>query len=239
MPYGDSYMNNDLIKIIVKQQADIWLKENPLLLTAQEKQKFLIGLQNYLENKEDTIDDEVFDFLVQRKLVKNEPRETTFMRYLTEKYRSFKNLRVLDVGAGRTCALSQSISKQGGKVTAMDTNIRLSNDTLKKAKLVVAKKLFMCDDCASNGKGTNIDRFDLIVGLEPCDATEHIIRQAIKYNKAFDISLCASPHKSLDGKTFKTYEEWYDYLSSISKKVSIVKNNCGFVATNSNELELE
>lgn len=37
-------MNNDLLKIILKHQAEIWLKENPLMLNSQEKQKFLVGL---------------------------------------------------------------------------------------------------------------------------------------------------------------------------------------------------
>ena len=239
MANGERTMNNDLLKVIIRHQADDWLKKNPLLLNTQEKQKFLIGLHNYLENKELTIDDEVFDFLVQSKLVKNEPREATFMRYLTRKYGNLKNRRVLEVGAGRICTLSQSIAQQGGKVTAMDTNIRINNDILRKAKIVAVKKLFMCDDFSKNGTGTNIDRFDLIVGLEPCDATEHIIRQALKYDNPFDINLCAAPHKGIDGETFKTYKDWYNHLKSISESVSIIENDCGFVATNNDDLELE
>ena len=230
-------MNQDFIKYIIKNQSDIWLKENPLLLNSQEKQKFTVGLQDYLENKNTAIDDEVFDFLVQRKLINNEPREVSFIKYLNKKYGELKGFNVLDVGAGRICALSREIANQGSKVTAMDLNIRLNNEILKKSKVTAIKKSFRCDEYSKNGIGTKIDNFDLIVGLEPCDATEHIIRQSLKYDKPFDISLCAAPHKALNGKTFSTYKEWYEHLGNISQEVSIIEDDCGFVATNSESLE--
>ena len=231
-------MDSTIIKMIVKKQADIWLRENPLILISQEKQKFLIGLQDYLDHKTLTIDDEVYDFLVQRKLIDSEPREQTFIQYLIKKYKGLKNLNVLDVGAGRICSLSKSIAEHGGKVTAMDTNIRLKNEILKKSKIVAVKKLFKCDEYAENEIGTDIEKFDLIVGLEPCDATEHIIRQSLKYNKPFDINLCAAPHQGLNGESFKTFLEWYKYLANISSEVSIEKHDCGFVATNNESLKM-
>ncbi len=231
-------MNNFLLNQIVRNQADLWLKENPLFLNGQEKQKFLIGLQDYLENKSIAVDDEVFDFLVQRNLVDNKPREETFIKYLINKYRSLNNLNVLDVGAGRVCSLSKSITKQGGKATALDVIIRLNNDNIRQSNITAIKKLFRCDEFSKNGEGTKIDKYDLIVGLEPCDATEHIIRQSLKYDKPFDVNLCATPHKALNGETFRTYEEWYNHLANISKEVSIIENDCGFVATNNKTLEL-
>lgn len=221
-----------IVNIIIKNQADIWLKQNPLLLNNEEKKKFLISLHEYLENKSTILDDEVFDFLVQKKFIENKPREISFINYLTQKYINLKNYRVLDVGAGRICSLSKSITQTGAKCTAIDTNIRLNNETLRKAKITPIKKLFVCDEFSKNSVGTNIQNYDLIVGLEPCDATEHIIRQSLKYNKPFDINLCASPHKALNGETFKTYNEWYKHLSSISHEVSIIENECGFIATN-------
>lgn len=229
-------MDKILTKLIIRNQADLWLKENPLLLNSKEKEKFLNSLQDYLENKCGTIDDEVFDFLVQRKLIENEPRETSFIKYLIKKHENLNNLRILDVGAGRICALSKLIAQYGGKVTAMDTNIRLSNQALKQLQITAIKKTFRCDEQDKNGIGTSIDKFDLVVGLEPCDATEHIIRQSLKYNKPFDICLCAAPHKSLNGQCFKTYTEWYNYLKSISQELSIIEDDCGFIATNGNHI---
>ena len=211
------------------------VKENPLMLNSQEKQKFLVGLQEYIENKNVAIDDEVYDFLVQRKLIQSEPREDTFLRYLIKKYGTLENANILDVGAGRVCSLSKAIANKGANVTAMDTNIRISNQHLKKAKITTIKKLFCCDEFSKNGVGTDITKFNIIVGLEPCDATEHIIRQSLKYNKPFEINLCAAPHKGLNGETFSTYKQWYDYLLKISKEILIIENDCGFIATNNEE----
>ena len=223
---------NILVTAIIKRQADIWLKENPLLLNNQEKQKFLIGLNDYLEGRGGAIDDEVYDFLVQKKLINNPPREATFLNYLIEKYGSIKDKKLLDVGAGRTCILSQLIAKNGGIVTAMDTNIRLNDNILRKLKITTSKKLFRCDEFSKNGIGTDIKNFNIIVGLEPCGATEHIIRQSLKYDKPFDVNLCASPHNALNGEAFNSYLEWYNHLKNISKEVLIIENDCGFIATN-------
>lgn len=231
-------MDKNLYNLVVLRQADIWLKENPLLLNSQEKQKFLVGLKEYLEDKDIALDDEVFDFLVQRKLVKNEPREVTFYKYLLKKYKTLKGVNVLDVGAGRICNLSKFIAENGGTVTSMDTVVRLSDDKLKKMNITAIKKLFKCDEFNRNGVGTDISDYDLIVGLEPCGATEHIIRQSLKYDKLFEISLCAAPHQSLSGEKFRTYREWYKHLSNISKEVLIIKNECGYVATNNDGLEM-
>ena len=225
-----------LLKLIITKQASDWLKENPLLLNEQEKQKFLTGLKDYIEDKDVALDDELFDFLVQKQLIKNEPRETTFMKYLLKKYGSFNNKSVLDVGAGRICALSKEIAKKGGSVTSMDVNIRLPESVLKKSNITAIKKYFKCDEFSRSG--TDIKDYDLIVGLEPCSATEHIIRQSLKYDKPFDISLCAAPHKGLNGETYGSYKEWYKHLASISREVQIIKNDCGYVATNNDGLEL-
>ena len=232
-------MNNDaLYALIVKNQSKEWLKDNPLRLNSEEKQKFLVDLSLYLERKNGVIADEVFDFLVQRGLIYNEPREQSFTSHLIKKYGSLKGVKVLDVGAGRICVLSKAISEKGAKVTAMDTNIRLTEKELEKLNITIVKKLFRCDEFARNGVGTNVGRYDLILGLEPCGATEHIIRQALKYDKPFDITLCATPHKGLRSETFKTYMEWYEHLSKISKEVSIIKRDCGYVATNNDGYEL-
>lgn len=125
-------INDGLLKIILKSQAEIWLRENPLCLNSQEKQKFLLDLNEYIEKSNGVLADEVFDFLVQRNLIENEPREETFINYLLKKYKNLKGVNVLDVGAGRICSLSKLIVEQGGKATAMDTNIRLSDGTIKK-----------------------------------------------------------------------------------------------------------
>ena len=231
-------MDKNLLNLIIKNKATTWLKENPLHLNNQEKQRFLLGLKNFINNNTSTIDDEVFDFLVQCELINSESREDYFMKYLLNKYKNLNNKNILDVGAGRICSLSKAIASKGANVTAMDTNIRLTNETLGKDKIMPIKKLFKCDEYAKNGNGTNIVDYNLIVGLEPCDATEHIIRQSLKYEKPFDILLCAAPHKALNGKTFRNYMEWYEHLAGISREVSIIKKENNYIATNNENLEM-
>ena len=55
----------------------------------------------------------------------------------------------------------------------------------------------------------------------------------------FDIFLCGAPHKSLDGKTFESYEKWYEYLASISAEVKISKYGSTYVASNTISPEIE
>ena len=229
-------MDEKLLKLYFLKQADLWLKENPLFLNSQEKQKFVSDLLNFIDcytnNQGLTIKDEVYDFLVQRNLIIAQPREEKFLKYLTQKYKSLNNLEIMDVGAGRVCPLSRAMAREGAKVTAIDPNIRLDEGVLKKENIDLLKRYFQCDQYSTKYIGTNIDEYDLIVGLEPCDATEHIIRQSLKYDKPFDIRLCATPHNSLDGKEFETCEEWYEYLANISKEVHILDKDQGHIATN-------
>ena len=70
-------------------------------------------------------------------------------------------------------------------------------------------------------KKTSILDFDLIVGLEPCDATEHIIRSSMEHSISFAISLCAVEHDGIDGHKFANKEEWYKYLLSLTDEKGI------------------
>jgi hypothetical protein len=136
------------------------------------------------------------------------------------------------------CKLSAVLSRYGYKMYAIDPNIRLTPKEGGKLKLgSMSKNKFVCDEFSSAQKGTNIQNYDLIVGLEPCDATEHIIRQALKYDKPFEILLCAAEHDALDGTKFKSYLEWYEHLKNISPDVKITKKDNSYFASNVEERE--
>lgn len=217
-----------------------FLEKNPYRLNSQEKAKFMSGLKEWVEGKSNEIDDEVYDFLIDSGIYKRPRREVDFMSYLNQKYGMIRFSKILDVGAGRMCKLSEALAKYGNALYSIDPNIRISKDEAKKLgiKSIVTQK-FMCDEFAKKGKGTPIDNYDFIFGLEPCDATEHIIRQGLKYDKPFDVFLCGAPHKSLDGKTFGSYQEWYEYLDSISHEVNISKFGSTYVASNTKSPEIE
>ena len=217
-----------------------YLEKNPYRFNTQEKAKFMQGLKEWVEGKSNEIDDEVYDFLIDTGIYKKEKREETFVSYLNQKYGVIRFSKILDVGAGRMCKLSAALAKMGNSLYAIDPNIRLSKDEAKKLGIKsISTQKFLCDDFAKNGRGTAINNYDYIFGLEPCDATEHIIRQGLKYDKAFDVFLCGAPHKSLDGKTFGSYEAWYEYLDSISADVNISKFGSTYVASNQKQADLE
>lgn len=206
-----------------------YLELNPDRFDSQEKVKFMQDLQNWMIGKSDTIDDEVYDFLVTAKVYDKPRREEQYVSYLNKKFGNIAFTRVLDVGAGRMCRLSTELVKKGVRAFAMDPKIRLSEDEAYDLGIAgISKDRFVCDKFSEPGrKGTDIRRFNYIVGLEPCDATEHIIRQSLKYEKPFDVLLCAAPHDALTGKKFETYEDWYEYLYRISDDVDIIKDESG------------
>ncbi len=217
--------------------AMVWIKNNKERLTEAEKTKFFKNLNNFLDGKTENYPDEVFDFFVDVGLVNAPSRHEEYASYLNKKFSPIKFKRVLDVGSGRTCKLSAILSSLGYQMRAIDPNIRISQDEAKKAGIKFAdKSLFLCDEFAKNGRGTNILNYDLIVGLEPCDATEHIIRQSLKYDKPFDILLCGSPHKALTGETFENYMAWFEYLSKISSEIEVKKIGGNYHATNSKDI---
>lgn len=216
-----------LMDMLILKKANEYLKRNPERFNTAEKDKFLLDLKAYLLKQDKAITDEVFDFLVSEKLIKNEPRTQTFIRHLISKYNS--SYKVLDVGAGRMCNLSTELGKRGFKVVSMDPKIRLKDSEIKACKIQrIIKRPFCCDEY---GKGTDISHFDLIVGLEPCDATEHIIRQGLKYNKPFEVSLCYQAHDALSGQKFATPEDWYEYLQQISNEINILKTSDDYIAS--------
>ena len=209
-----------------------YLKQNPCRFNSQEKAKFMQSLREWLDGKMVEIDDELYDFLIDVGVLKAQRREEEFISYLNKKYGKLKFGKILDVGAGRMCKLSEALTRYGNIMYAIDPNIRLEREETFFKNLAIKKDKFYCDEYAKHGKGTLIDRYDHIVGLEPCDATEHIIRQGLKYDKPFDIMLCAAPHKALNGRKFESYVDWYLYLSSISSEIDISKVGESYYASN-------
>ena len=222
-----------LSEIILIAQAEQYLKRNPERFTTAEKEKFKLGLAEWMAGRSETIDDEVYDFLLSLKVDGRKPREEVFASHIIKKYSNIQFRKIMDVGAGRMCKLSSVLAKCGYKMYAIDQNIRMTSKEAGKLKIAsISKNKFVCDEFASSGKGANIQNYDLIVGLEPCDATEHIIRQALKFDKPFEIALCAAAHDALDGTKFQTYLEWYEHLKGISSEVKITKKKSSFYASN-------
>lgn len=103
-----------------------YLNKNPYRFNDQEKLKFMQDLRVWIEGSSSTIADEVYDFLVDVGIANTQRREDEFIGYLNKKYGMIKFSRILDVGAGRMCKLSEALSKYGNAMYAIDPKIRLT-----------------------------------------------------------------------------------------------------------------
>lgn len=220
--------NNKAIMLI--ELAKKYLDENVERFNEQEKKTFMNKLLENIKGDQKFMYDEVYDFLVHYELVEGVSRHKNFARYINRNYHPFYTSNVLDVGAGRLCELSCALQKHGYNMFAMDPNIRLLPHEAKDLQIHISKDLFLCDKFAKNKKGTDVSKYDLLIGLEPCIATEHIIHQGLQYDKPFEVVLCYEAHKALNGKQFRTVDEWFEHLLKISSEVEIIKNGGDYIA---------
>lgn len=226
-------MNISELKRNVFIMANRYLKVNEERFTETEKELFMKNLDDCLSGKTENYDDEIYDFFVATGL-KNKPRrEEEFISHLNKRHNLTRYHKIMDVGAGRLCRLSESLAKMGFEMHAVDPNIRFSGKEAKEKGIAsISKNKFICDYASPNSKGTIITGYDLLVGLEPCEATEHIIRQAMQYKIPFEILLCAAPHDSIDGQSFDKMFRWYRYLTSISDGVFLEKDGGNYYISN-------
>lgn len=219
--------NNKAIMLI--ELAKKYLDENVERFNEQEKKDFMNKLLENIKGDQKFMYDEVYDFLLHYNLIDGVSRHQSFVRYLNKNYHPFYTQNVLDVGAGRLCKLSARMNTYGFNMTAMDPNIRILESETRDLNIHISRNLFLCDEFAKENKGTDISSFDLIVGLEPCLGTEHIVRQGLKYEKPFEVVLCYEAHAALNGQKFKTVDDWFEHLLKISSELEIIKNKEDYI----------
>lgn len=140
----------------------------------------------------------------------NEDRYKGFVNKIVEDFDI--NCNILEVAAGRFPIVSYHLSKRqiSGSITAYDP--RLVAKKLDGINLV--KKRFTFDD--------NIDLYDLLIGLFPCDVTETLVKKSCVSGKDFIIGLCGCtihfPTDKFDPSKTYTEEEWFDYIYSVAEE---------------------
>lgn len=134
-----------------------------------------------------------------------------FSKMIGEKYGYDSN--VLEVGGGCYPIFAKYMREQQiyhnghGTVTVYDPRLV----TTKINDLKLYKKEFTLD--------TDIKKYDLLVGILPCEATRLIIEKAILNNKEFFIGMCGCTHFDLGeyhwgpfGPISRSYDEWVDIV---------------------------
>ncbi len=128
-----------------------------------------------------------------------------FINILQENFDLSNN--ILEIGAGTIPILAKYLNDKKINVDILEPNIIFDNIT----NCNVIKEKF--------NEKTNIDKYDLLIGYNPCGATEDIIRTAINSSKDFCIALCGCCFLPEKYKK-RTPDEWHKYLLDIAIKES-------------------
>lgn len=190
-----------------------FIEENPHELSQEQMELVIDDIFN--DERKRTIHDETFDYL--QWMNNRKCRQQIFGEYLVNNYSKFLGKEILEVGCGRTMRLSRML-KHYFRITAIDPKIE-----------------YRSEFCIKHIKGeftenTQINIYDLVIALEPCDATEHIVRACVKAKKDFIVVLCGVPHKRIDGVMPEDEKAWYNYLISIDENFLVLErlNNPDF-----------
>ena len=182
--------------LIKRKSEDIELKVKELEQYLKDSSKLVV------------VHDELIDFF---DLINNrKTRWQAFRRYIEINYKLGQFEKILDVGCGPFRDLSIELENKGYIVDSIDPRIEIEDENH------IVKGYF-------NYQKTDVSKYDLLVGLEPCDATEHIMKSGLNNNIPFAVALCAAPHNSISGRKFKTMEEWYEYLLKESQGEAIIE----------------
>lgn len=129
-----------------------------------------------------------------------------FAKFIQAMYPGVKTILEVGCGGGN---LSKLLTSLGYKVTAIDY-IKYNN--LDKEGIEFHEQEFTLD--------SDISKYDLIIGLHCCEATEIIIRNCITNGKEFAVVVCEK-HQGLENNTIKNRKQYINYLRNISNKLKI------------------
>lgn len=177
-----------------------YLRENPNELDESQKNKLRKALS---ANNEGTIPDELLDYML---WLEGKPsRVDAFYKYLAPKLDKFARDRILEVGCGRRALLARRLIDAGFTVDAIDPCLSIEGKHFRKEPYVY---------------DYNLAPYGLVVAMEPCEATEIIIRSCLIKHVPFVVIACGSPHTAMNGIEFDSVYTYWQYLRDISDKIS-------------------
>lgn len=181
-------------------------KLNPNALSNEQ----FILIETDIHNKTGIISSQYLDFKL---WYQNLPsRQECFLDFLKNNYNLEKVVNILEVGGGENANLATMLVKEGYHVTCIDPLINLNiQDNIIRIKDYFDYQKF------------DVSKYDLVIGQEPCQATEHIIRACIQADVSFIIILCGTAHQLINGYMPKDVMEWYLYLYALTNYKASIK----------------
>lgn len=200
-----------------------YITENPLGFTKEQKEKLVLDA---VGPRKGTVCDEYVEFRLWMKGLKS--RQEYFAEYVEQKLPVKTYPRLLEVGCGRTARLSRLLCAKGYKMTAIDSQLEPEPENLEKPEEKIVRRKdavegLECRKEAFDFQKADLSRFDAVIGQEPCEATEHIIRACLAAGLPFVISLCGTPHRLINGEEPADVYSWYAYLEELGGEGCSVK----------------
>lgn len=182
-------------------------EENPHHLTPEELDQIEAELKS---PKAETISDQCLDYQLWCQGLKS--RQELFADYVEGSLAGRGIKRILEVGGGRFGRLSLLLAERGYHMTCMDPRLELEDDSSVRA----VKAGF-------DHRTTSLAGYDLVIGQEPCEAAEHIVRACLEQKVPFIVVLCGTPHILISGEQPEDVWQWYHYLGEIDRERTEMK----------------
>ena len=174
-------------------------EENPLNFTEEQLSQIEAELK---DPSRKTISDACLEYKLWCQGLK--PRQELFADYVEAAMAGQRIENILEVGGGRAGRLSLLLAGRGYQMTCMDPKLELES----RPSLKAVKAEF-------DYRTASLSGYDLVIGEEPCEAAEHIIRAGLEQKVPFIVALCGVAHTLISGELPGDVWEWYRYLEQI------------------------
>lgn len=179
----------------------LFQKENPYEFTDLQFEKIC---RDIVQPRDNVICDETVEFSFWKQKLPS--RQECFCHFLEPFFKQANAHSVLEVGGGRTYRLSRMLADKSYQVTCIDPALE-PGECPENLTLLRQHFDYLIID---------LTPYDIVIGQEPCGATEHLVRACVEQSKPFVLVLCGAPHPYLSGQTPENVYEWYDYLSELA-----------------------
>lgn len=218
-----------MIRETDKTKLQEYCSQNPNGLSPEQLDKICAEMEH---PKEMTITDEYLDFTLWCRGMPS--RQESFAAYIEKEFPATKGKRILEVGGGIHGRLSLLLAEKGYRMTCMDPELELDGDGNEYRSLPDRSRNLSHSDSQTGAKvefrkelfdyrAVDLSGYDCVVGQEPCEASEHIVRACTIQSVPFMVLLCGVPHRLISGELPDDVWAWYRYLREIDPEHTVME----------------
>ena len=182
-------LDNKLYELFKVYSSFYILNKKELQESAESFHEFLLGYVDFLASSTSTPYGSTLSILERfrkscHKYIYNKFNDrhiSSFTRTICSIFED-KNKHVLDVGCGQLPLSSINLGEKFEKVSCMDKGYLISDFCLKHMNVEAVEKFF--------DEKTEVGKYDIVVGKNPCTAIDAIVYICSKYKKPYYIETC-------------------------------------------------